>query len=235
MRFLLCLLPLCLPVRATPVKKLAVFVGLCDNASQGIVKVGAKIGDGDKPDDNLYWGCDDGLRSCFKRSPKWKLEARETRTGDPRILERLTFRHTDPDAILIAEAWRGSNLRDCIVAFESAAVSGDHDLVAFIGHNGLIDEPIAPPDKTTEAATDAIVLCCLSDRFFRPRLEKLGVRPVLTTAQLMYPGSFILHDATETWLRGGSPAQLREAAANAYAKNQKIRVKYARGVFARPD
>jgi hypothetical protein len=34
-------------------KKVAVFVALCDNATQGILPVPAKIGDGDKPDANL--------------------------------------------------------------------------------------------------------------------------------------------------------------------------------------
>ncbi len=119
-------------------KRIAVFVGLADNATQGIAKVGAKIGDGDQPDDNLYWGCTDGLKSLFKASSKWKLEQRVTDTGDPRILERLVFRHANPDALLVAEAWRGAKLRDCYEAFQQAGVSGNHDLVAFIGHNVLM-------------------------------------------------------------------------------------------------
>ena len=56
-----------------------------------------------------------------------------TATGDPRILERLVFRHAHPDAVLVAEAC--AKLRDCYEAFQQAAVSGKHDLVAFIGHN----------------------------------------------------------------------------------------------------
>ena len=99
-------------------KRIAVFVGLCDNATQGIVKVGAKIGDGDKPADNLYWGCTDGLRSYFKASKRWKLEKSETATGDDRILERMTFRHVSGNAVLVAEAWRGSKLKDCYEACE---------------------------------------------------------------------------------------------------------------------
>ena len=48
----------------------------------------------------------------------------------------------------------------------------------------------------------------------------------------MYPGSFLLHDAIEVWLKNGNKSQIREAAAMAYAKNQKISVKAARTVFA---
>ena len=54
-------------------KRIHVFVALCDNESQGIVPVGEKIGNGDDPEANLYWGCSDGLKSYFSRSSKWKL------------------------------------------------------------------------------------------------------------------------------------------------------------------
>ncbi|HEY1122344.1 MAG TPA: hypothetical protein VGE67_12120 [Haloferula sp.] len=214
-------------------KRIAVFVGVCDNATQGIVKVGAKIGDGDKPADNLYWGCTDRLRSYFKASKRWKLEKTETTTGDDRILERLTFRHVSGDAVLIAEAWRGSKLKDCYEACQKAMLTGDNDLVAFIGHNVLMDTAIDPPTEKSKGKTDAIVLCCISDRYFRQRLEDAGVRPVVLTTQLMYPGSFILHDTIEPWLQGKARGTLRDAAGLAYAKNQKLKPAAAKGVFAR--
>ena len=53
-------------------KSIRVFVALCDNKTQGIQKVGEKIGNGDIPDANLYWGCSDGFGSFFKRSSRWK-------------------------------------------------------------------------------------------------------------------------------------------------------------------
>jgi hypothetical protein len=225
---------LSLPLTAAE-KRIAVFVGLCDNATQGIVKVGAKIGDGDKPADNLYWGCSDGLRSHFKASKRWKLEKSETATGDDRILERMTFRHVSGTAVLVAEAWRGSKLKDCYEACEKAMLSGDNDLVAFLGHNVLMDVAIEPPAEKAKGKTDAIVLCCVSDRYFRARLENAGVRPVLLTTQLMYPGSFILHDALEPWLQGKARGSLRDAAGLAYARNQKLKPAAAKGVFARLD
>lgn len=213
-------------------KRIAVFVGLADNATQGIAKVGAKIGDGDQPDDNLYWGCTDGLKSLFKTSSKWKLEQRVTDTGDPRILERLVFRHANPDALLVAEAWRGAKLRDCYEAFQQAGVSGNHDLVAFIGHNVLMDTKIALPTHHATMPTDAAILCCLSESYFRDRLESTGLRPILLTTQRMYPGAFLLHDAIEPWLAGKDRAVLRTAAGAAYARNQHISQAAATGVFA---
>lgn len=213
-------------------KRIAVFVGLADNATQGIAKVSARIGDGDQPDANLYWGCTDGLKAFFKASSKWKLEQRVTATGDPRILERLVFRHARPDAVLVAEAWRGAMLRDCYEAFQQASVSGNHDLVAFIGHNVLMDTRIALPTTKAARPCDAAVLCCLSDDYFRARLETTGVRPILLTTQRMYPGSFLLHDALDAWLAGKDRAAMRKAAGAAYARNQHISLAAATGVFA---
>ena len=60
---------------------------------------------------------------------------------------------------------------------------------------------------------------------------RAGARPVLMTDQLMYPGSFALHEGLEAWFKGGSRAQIREGAAKAMAKNQKISVRAARGIF----
>jgi hypothetical protein len=55
------------------------------------------------------------------------------------------------------------------------------------------------------------------------------------TQQLMYPGSFLLHAAIEKWHTGGTVTEVRTAAATVYAKNQKITVKAATGVFAKLD
>ncbi len=66
-------------------KTIEVFVALCDNDSQGIAPVPEKIGDGDVPAANLYWGCSDGMSALFKRSPKWKLAKTEHEGSKKRI------------------------------------------------------------------------------------------------------------------------------------------------------
>ena len=53
-------------------KVIHVYVALCDNESQGIAPVPAKIGDGDDPANNLYWGCSEGARPYFSKSKLWK-------------------------------------------------------------------------------------------------------------------------------------------------------------------
>lgn len=214
-------------------KTIRVFVALCDNETQAIAKVNPRIGNGDDPPSNLYWGCSDGLSAYFKKSYLWKLTKSETKPSE-KILERLTFTHTQlKNVTLVAEAYRGSEMKQCLIDFfeaTSSSQSPDVKLVAFIGHNGLMENEIPEPEGS--AKRDAIVLGCLTHSYFSPKLAKIGVRPVLMTRSLMYPGSFLLHDALEGYLRNEPPSQLRERAARAYAKNQKISVSAARTIFS---
>jgi hypothetical protein len=212
-------------------KQVRVFVALCDNATQGIIKVGARIGDGNKPDDNLYWGCSDGLRSYFKASKQWKLTNQEKFNAEV-ILERCEFTHSSQDVVLVADAYRGAQMKQCIEDFEACIRAGEANFVAFIGHNGLMDFRLPLESASPTKKSAVAVLCCHSESYFKERITAQGGSPVLLTAQLMYPGSFLLHDALESWRTGGDAVAMREAAAKAYAKNQKISVKAARGVFA---
>jgi hypothetical protein len=213
-------------------KKVALFVALCDNATQGIVPVPARIGDGNKPEANLYWGCSDGFAGCFRSNKSWKLVKKET-PEDKRIFERLIYLNGSANVEIAAEAWRGSEIKACLTAFESALVSGNHDLCVYIGHNALMDGDVAQNSGKATKDVDAMVLCCMSGNYFKERLTKLGSRPVLLTDQLMYPGSFILRDSLPLWAAGKSLDEIRSSAASSYARNQKISVIAAKGVFTK--
>jgi len=230
-------------------KRIHVFVALCDNDSQGIAPVSPKIGNGDDPEANLYWGCDDGLKSYFSASSKWKLISKQSDVSK-QILRRYVFEHRATKSVLVADAYRGSAIRTCLEDFLRSSegafapaievggrgelkFGGAADLIAYIGHNGLMEYQIAAANvDATKQVRDAVVLCCVSNRYFGERLKRAGTRPVLMTDQLMYPGSFALHGALEAWFTGGSRAALREAAAVPMAKNQKISVRAARGIFS---
>ena len=231
MRTIVVLLLLLQPLMAVP-KKVAVFVALCDNASQGIIPVPAKIGDGNKPEDNLYWGCTDGFAGCFGSSKSWKLQKREV-PDDKRILERRLYRHDSGDIEITAEGWRGSDIKECLKAFDAALISGKWDLCAYIGHDVLMDADVPMVEGKASKPCDAIVLCCMSEVYFKKRLAAMNVRPVMLTTQLMYPGSFLLRDSLPLWSKARPNEELRQAAAAAYAKNQKISQKAAAGVFAK--
>lgn len=225
------LLPLTLA--ASDEKKIAVFVALADNASQGIVPVPKAIGNGDDPEKNLYWGAGEGLRGVFDKSKNWKLQ--ETKDlPEKNILRLRIYRHAKKKAILTAKAYKGSAIKECIEAFEVALQSGEFDLVVYIGHNGLMDFTLPIPQKG-KRNVDCIVLCCKSEVYFKKRIEAIGCQPVLLTTQLMYPGSFLLEASAEVWLDKKNRTEIRESAGAAYATNQKISKKSAVGIFSKLD
>lgn len=249
---------LMLPARvqsAPPPRVIHAFVALCDNASQGIAPVPPKIGNGDDPEQNLYWGCDDGLRAVFSASKAWqKLPVPASGLdpdGEGPILERLIFRHRATGTILVGDAYRGREIRTCLTHY-FAALAGEHpvtvmagettiqaggaaQLIAYIGHDRLMEFEVEVPPPTAAAQAvprTAISLCCISQTYFRPGIEKIGAQPLILTRQLMYPAAQILQEGAEAWLEGADAAACTARAAAAYAANQKISRKAAAGVLA---
>jgi len=235
-------------------KVIHVYVALCDNASQGIAPVPAKIGNGNDPANNLYWGCTDGARAYFSKSKLWKRLSVGKVKGQPDILERLVFQHKRTKAIMVVDAWKGSSIKKTLQEFcRSCAgqnyesfqlkigqkthrfnIAGGADFLAFIGHNGLMEFSLDSLDANPHRKqnVDIAVLCCQSHQFFAKHTIPAKVHPVLMTQSNMYPGAFILHDALEGWFAKESVKKIRLRAAKAYAKNQKISTKSALNVFA---
>jgi hypothetical protein len=153
------------------------------------------------------------------------------------ILERCTFEHRATTTRLIADIYRGSAIRQAIVDFfghlTSARPVNDFPLVAYIGHDGLMDFQLPGNAAQGQAnAREAIVLCCMSEKYFGPHLQRIGAKPLITTKDLMYPGGFLLKAALDGWFRGESTNSVLGRVAASYASNQEISVKAARGVFA---
>jgi hypothetical protein len=233
-----------------------VVVALCDNEFQGIVPVPAKLGDGDAPQSNLYWGALYGVRTFFRNQPGWK-PVPVSASSDPRILDRVMFRHevtrhgrTTP-VLLVAEAWRGRNIADAVRHFLELN-RGEHPerlqagdfafdaggaahVVAFVGHNGLMDfpAPALPPSRTLVKPHASVVLACMSDSYFSPLLRQVSW-PLITTSGLMAPEAYTLASVLDAWFSGSEPAQVRQAAARAYAKYQRIPEKPALRLFVTP-
>ncbi len=247
MRILLFLLLLGIPCSAAD-RVVHIFVALCDNASQAIQKVPPKIGNGDDPAANLYWGCDDGVRAVFSRSKEWKRVSAADPDGDGPILERLVFHNATANAWLVADGYRGKEIKRCISDYLEAmagnlkvnAAAGDRtvaaggaaDLVAYAGHDGLmefsLETPTPAPDNKPKAA---ISICCISRAYFTSHMRTLKATPLLLTTQLMYPAGQILHQSINGWLAGKDGKGCLQLAAAAYSANQKISLKSAAGVF----
>lgn len=215
-------------------KKIGVFVALADNVHQGIIPVPKAIGNGDDPERNLYWGTSEGLKGIFDKSKDWKLVEK---TDDPQgvVLRTRIYKHARYSATLTAKAYQGSAIKQALQDFETAISNHTYDMVAFIGHNGLMDFQLAMPQNisNTTFKPATIVLACKSEPYFKERILMAGGQPVLLTTQLMYPGSFILHAAVNSWLAGDDIDAIHVSAGRSYAKNQKLSVKAGMGVFAK--
>ena len=230
-----------------------VVVALCDNEFQGIVPVSAKLGDGDAPQSNLYWGAMYGVRSYFRKLPGWQSMAIAP-SGDPRVLDRVLFKREltrgarTTQVLLLAEAWRGRNIADAIRHFlemnrgehperlhagelEFEAGSAAH-VIVYVGHNGLMDfsAPSLPPIRSAPRSHASVVLACMSESYFTPLLDKDSL-PLITTSGLMAPEAYSLAALLDAWFSGGDGAQARLAAARAYAKYQRTSENAARRLF----
>ncbi|HRH41924.1 MAG TPA: hypothetical protein PKY82_09790 [Pyrinomonadaceae bacterium] len=224
-------------------KVIHVLVALCDNVNQGIVPVPTFLGNGEDTERNLYWGAAYGVKSYFSKSQSWQKLATIANPKE-NVLERVIFKNKTQNAYLIADAYRGSKMKETIHDFFSAITGeklenvtvnnqtiqtlGSANLVAFVGHDGLMDFKLEKEIvKKDEANRDAIVLACASRNYFGEHLKKTNAKPLLWTSNLMAPEAYILHDALEGWIRGETDEQVQTRAATAYAKFQKISVKSA--------
>jgi hypothetical protein len=225
-----------------------VFVALADNVNQGIVPVSATLGNGDNAATNLYWGAAFGIKTFFTRNKDWELISL-TPNPSASILERCIFKHRRNTTVLVADAYRGKEISQTIWDFLEAAAgkpgeqlkagdvqfhaSGSADLVAYVGHNGLMDFKLATNAKQRDDRhRRAIILACASKQYFADALEKSGASPLLWTTNLMAPEAYVLSAAIDGWMKKESDEQVRLRAADAYNKYQNCGLKAARGLFA---
>lgn len=230
----------------TAVTTIHLFVALCDNQYQGIVPVPAAIGNGQDPDNNLYWGCGFGVRTYFKNSLQWTL-LKKYRV-DTLILERLIFKNKKANAYLIADAYNGRYIQQCTTDFLQscagqikdtttidntiAGIYGNAKLLAYIGHDGLMDFtlPLSFENKDN-TKRDAIILACMSRNYFSSHLSSTKAYPVVWTTGLMCPEAYTLHDALESYLNNEPAEAVRNSAAAAYSKYQKCSIKAAKNLL----
>lgn len=225
-----------------------VFVALADNVNQGIVPVSATLGNGDNAATNLYWGAAFGVRTFFTKNKDWELIS-VTPNPSATILERCIFKHRSSSALLVADAYRGKEISQTIWDFLEAAAGkpgeqlkvgdvqfhtgGSADLVAYVGHNGLMDFKLQSyPKQRDDRQRRAIILACASKQYFSDALEQTGASPLLWTTNLMAPEAYVLSSAIDGWMKKETDEQIRVRAADAYNKYQNCGVKAARGLFA---
>lgn len=225
-------------------KHIHVFVALCDNVNQGIVKVPEKIGNGQDPANNLYWGCAFGVKSFFKLKTEW-VTVKTWKDPAPHILERVLFKHPVTNVYMLADAYDGKYIKQCTEDMLKAAagelvvdVKVDSSttlsfgkassLVVYAGHNGLMDFQLDKyPTAKDSVKRDVIILACYSKSYFAPAVKAAGANPVLWSTHLMAPEAYTIRAAIDQWMKG-ERTQIREAAAAAYNQYQKCGLEGAR-------
>jgi hypothetical protein len=235
-----------------PGRVIHIVVALCDNKYQGIVPVPERIGNGDDPQNNLYWGAGYGVKNFFHKQRDWSLLAEEPGPQSA-ILERVVFKHKQRDLHLIADAYRGREIRRATLDFlrftagrgveiievrtgsepYKLSIGGGADLIAYVGHDGLMDFSLPEyPQKADERRREAVILACASKPYFEPALRQSGAKPLLWTTNLMAPEAYVLKATVDGWILGESGEKIRRRAAEAYNRYQNCGLKGAMNLFA---
>lgn len=216
-----------------------VLVPLCDNEHQGIVPTSASIGNGMDPDHNLYWMTSKGVKRFFRDLPDWEMISEKEPVGE-HILERAVFKKTFKNGatvILVADAYRGDRMHECLndyfnslsghfvdslkIGEEYVQINGNADLVAFNGHNGLMDETTTYEyaDESTKPK-DAVSISCASGAYFKDHYWSTSSYPLVHTTNLLYPGAFILEGIISQWAMLEAEESCKKAAGNAYYEHK---------------
>src|SRR4029077_14611942 len=100
-----------------------------DNEHQGLVRVPARFGNGLDPEHNLDWGAAAGVKTFFARSSEWALLScgQKSKTA---VLERCIFKHRRSEVYLVADAYRGDEIRQAILDFFDAAAGASPEKIA---------------------------------------------------------------------------------------------------------
>ena len=224
--------------KANSCRTIHVYVALCDNINQGIVPVPAAIGNGQDASRNLYWGAGYGVKNYFHRkSDNWTL-IKTIKNPRNNILERIIFKNTTSNTYLIADAYDGAKIKECITDFLYASagqkkdtitinniklpISGSSDLLAYIGHNGLMEFSIDTDfQSVNDKKRDVIILACYSKEYFISLIKEFKANPLVWSRGLMSPEAYTLKWAIDGWLEKESNEQIVERARKAYHHYQK--------------
>jgi len=213
-------------------------VPLCDNENQGIVPTSPSLGNGLDLKRNLYWATSKGMKRFFNELSDWELLSSEFDIND-NVLERVVFKKKYKNGAivyLVADAYRGDRMVKClqdhfnslsgvlkdsiIINTDTIGIYGYADLLAFNGHNGLMDETVFFEKNVDGIARDAVTIACISGDYFKTRYEATNSYPLVHTTNLLYPGAFILEGVINSWANLESDKQCKIAAGKGYYKHK---------------
>jgi hypothetical protein len=250
-------------------------VPLCDN---DVIPCGnARLGDGEQPARNLYWGTTEGMVGWFgRRGGGWRqvLDSDGAAIGEDDVLDLRVWTRTLPmpaawrragaparlTIYVVAQAWRGERIHEAfrhyaddlygVTAHEveladgtRIAAGGDAHLVAYVGHNHLMDltgfDWSEVADRAGAAGKDArprgaIAIACHTAVYMQDVVPDARRVPLVLTRDFLLASSAALEGAVLGFARGGDYAAIRKGAAAGYADGGKKSLARVFGAFSNP-
>lgn len=224
-----------------------VHVPLCDNS---IIRCGnSRLGDGNSTATNLYWATTPGFGRWFARAGGgWKRVEKTTDTGDDDILEKHVYRrrvrapaawrargvpaHYEVDVVVFA--WRGTAIDRALARYAAAMSSDTAHLVAWVGHNRLMDVDTFEWPKPAEHTVGTIAIACHTAAYMEEHVPAPTRVPLLMTRDFLFANAAPFEAAVLAFAAGGDYTKIRRAAAAAYAKVQNRPVAKITGAFTNP-
>jgi hypothetical protein len=152
---------------------------------------------------------------------------------------------------IVIHGWRGKAIDRALAAY-AADVSGqgartvvlddgshvdaggEAQLVAFVGHNRLMDLDGFDWPAPGKAVQGAIAIACETAPYMKRDVPAASRVPLLMTADLLFANAAPLEAAVLAFADGGGYAQIRRAAAAAYAGVQQSTLAHVLGAFTNP-
>jgi hypothetical protein len=188
------------------------------------------------------------VKTYFVKSGDWQVLG-PAKPPKPEVLERLVLKHKSKPVYLVADAYRGREIEQATMDLLQFAAGrdmenievnstllhagGGADLVAYVGHNGLMDFRLANhPTAADKRSRSTVILACASRPYFAEPLRRTGATPLLWTNGLMAPEAYVLKAAVDGWILGEDGERIRKRAAEAYHQYQKCGTGAAMRLFA---
>lgn len=152
---------------------------------------------------------------------------------------------------LVIHGWRGTAIDRALAAYaadvsgqgarvltladgSSLAAGGAAQIIAWVGHNRLMDvEPFRWPAPAT-ATKGTIAIACHTAAYMEETVPAATRVPLLMTRDFLFANAAPLEAAVLAFASGGSYAKIRMDAAGAYAGVQKRTLKQVGGAFTNP-
>lgn len=196
----------------------------------------------------------------WKKLKEWRDEA----TGDADLLSLSVYQRTmaaprawqkrgaprQLEVIVVIHGWRGTAIDRALAAYarelaghdgrelevgeRAVAIGGDAHLVAYSGHNRLMDVPAYEWPEPTERVIGGIAVACMTANYMEREVSSATRVPLLMTRDFLFANAAPVEAVVLSFARGEGYREMRLAAATAYAGVQKREVKRVFGAFTNP-